>query len=394
MSENHRQLLKDVALLYEKHEAGRTQPFNVFSVLRSENDEVNLHSRFLHALLDYRRPHHEARDNLADFLRHVGVGNFEQRGVEVKREQDYIDIQITNGDKQAVVIENKIWAGDQPEQLQRYHDAMRNRGYDQIRVLYLTLHGDDPSEDSAGDLPYETISYKDTLPPWLERCQQRAYDEPGLRESVAQYRHLIRKLTGTDLEETYMNALTELCLKSNNLLLVYDLKNEPYVEAVIHLLQKLWCEIDAALQEEFPPLAKNEELSNISSRAIREFVKNRSRYKWKVGLFYSFGRGAKSASLAVQAGDELCFGVYCDKPLRRGQLTRRLQNVNDGQSDSENHWPWFKHYEGVNLKVPTRENLELLSNGDSRKKYAQGIAQGLEPVWDKIKKAGLVGRNP
>ena len=51
MSDRHRllmaqNLLKEAARLYEKHEAGRPEPFNVFSVLRSESDEVNLHSRF------------------------------------------------------------------------------------------------------------------------------------------------------------------------------------------------------------------------------------------------------------------------------------------------------------------------------------------------------------
>ena len=127
MSDRHRllmarNLLKEAARLYEKHEAGRPEPFNVFSVLHSESDEVNLHSRFLHALLDYQKPEQEIRENLADFLQHVGIKDFEQSNVKVERERYNIDILITNDDKkEAVVIENKIWAGDQPEQLQRYH---------------------------------------------------------------------------------------------------------------------------------------------------------------------------------------------------------------------------------------------------------------------------------
>ena len=38
MSDSYRLLLKRAARLYEKHEAGRQEPFNVFSVLRSESD--------------------------------------------------------------------------------------------------------------------------------------------------------------------------------------------------------------------------------------------------------------------------------------------------------------------------------------------------------------------
>lgn len=47
--------------------------------------------------------------------------DFAQSGIEVERERDNIDILITNNVRQAVVIENKIGAEDQSQQLQRYH---------------------------------------------------------------------------------------------------------------------------------------------------------------------------------------------------------------------------------------------------------------------------------
>ena len=61
-------LLKDADILYERYGAGRPEPFNVFSVLRKDKDEVNLHSRFLRALLDHRKPGEEKRANLHDFI--------------------------------------------------------------------------------------------------------------------------------------------------------------------------------------------------------------------------------------------------------------------------------------------------------------------------------------
>ena len=60
--DNYRLLMEQVARLYDKYEAGRPQPFNIFSALHRESDEVNLHSRFLHALLDYKRPDDETRE--------------------------------------------------------------------------------------------------------------------------------------------------------------------------------------------------------------------------------------------------------------------------------------------------------------------------------------------
>lgn len=83
---NYQLLLAKAAQLYEKHGIGRPEPFNVFSVLYKETDEVNLHSRFLHALFDYKKPGTETRENLKDFLLHVDVQGFELWGVEVKRE--------------------------------------------------------------------------------------------------------------------------------------------------------------------------------------------------------------------------------------------------------------------------------------------------------------------
>ena len=207
MSDNYRYrwLLSEAARLYERHEAVRRDPFNVFSVLHTEYDEVNLHSWFLHALLDYRQLSTGHRKNLADFLHSIvrmDKDKIDPDDAIVERESDNIDILIRDPSSvrdhpSAVVIENKIWAGDQPEQLRRYEKKMKGQSYTP-HLLYLTLDGRSPSEDSADGLKYECISYKEDLPPWLKRCQKRAYDEPALRESVAQYLHLIAKLTATD----------------------------------------------------------------------------------------------------------------------------------------------------------------------------------------------------
>ena len=118
-----RLLLEKAARLHERHEAGRREAFNVFSVLRSEHDEVNLHSRFLAALLNHRQSPGEPRENLADFLHRLDIRNFDQDRATVDGEWNNIDIVICDGSSmQAVIIEHKIWAADQPRQLQRYAD--------------------------------------------------------------------------------------------------------------------------------------------------------------------------------------------------------------------------------------------------------------------------------
>ena len=163
ISNTFRLLLEKAAHVYDRHEAGRREPFNVFSVLRSEHDEVNLHSRFLAALLDHRQSPGQSRENLADFLQRLEISGFDHDGASVDREWNNIDLLIRDqASMKAVIIENKIWATDQPQQLARYAEQMRE--YDR-HVLYLTPDGREASEDSAGGIAYRCISYKSDLRP-------------------------------------------------------------------------------------------------------------------------------------------------------------------------------------------------------------------------------------
>ena len=406
MSENHRLLLERATLLYDKYEAGRLKPFNVFSVLRSERDEVNLHSRFLHALLDRMKPGDETNENLLDFLRHVGVEGFEVGDLQdVERERDNIDILITTRDRQrAVVVENKIGAGDQPRQLCRYYNRTKAQGYHNVHLLYLTLSGDNPSEASfcggscEARFHFKAISYRDTLPSWLRRCQKRAYDEPALRESVAQYRHLIRKLTGTDYEEGYMNDLKNLLLEkksdeNQNLLVAHDLI-EAMTEAKIDLLHELWRNVDEALKVSIADLPVKdtafEPNYNVSEERVRHFFTgSRDRYHH---LFYPFGPGA-ALSVEAGSGDGLIFGVYCYRE-KNPEMHNRLSNATEevlGGARSV-YWPWYREADGgLNLKNPTRDDLRQLPDQVLRENYAQGIARDIEPVWQAVKRAGLAG---
>ena len=138
MDAHHQLLLAQVGRLYERHEAGRRgrQQFNIFTVLRSSTDEVNLHSRFLHALLDHRSARHGDQENLRDFLDNVAkVNEFPLEGAMVGREIDNIDLLIANDKrKSAVIIENKIWAPDRERQLQRYWEKLVDRKYDPAAI--------------------------------------------------------------------------------------------------------------------------------------------------------------------------------------------------------------------------------------------------------------------
>ncbi len=173
--------------------------FNVFTMLRLEDDEVNLHSRFLFELLNPKGTHGMGTAFLERFLAQTELDTFDVTTATVRREYQNIDIFITNESRQAIILENKIYAPDQPKQLQRYYKAVRKEGYRDVKVLYLTLSGDAPSADSAGDLDEEIltlISYADDVRDWLVDCIENIPLPPTIHMTLMQYQWLVEGLTG------------------------------------------------------------------------------------------------------------------------------------------------------------------------------------------------------
>lgn len=394
--ERYSAILAEVARLHEKYVASNPEPFNIFSVLRSESDEVNLHSRFLAALLKHRKPNEDGRSNLEAFLKSVArVEGFEQRGVLVDREKYNIDILITNAKKQAVIIENKIWGGDQPEQLQRYHKELIMRGFpgDQIHLRYLTPFGHDPSDESVGTLNRNrivNIAYKDPeFQDWLQSCQQRAYDQPELRESVGQYLRVIQKLTGTDVDNSHLKELKSLCLEKDHLALVHDLRHA-FDESWISLIKRLFSEIDAELAQLKDMLPDKH---RISDSVIRQLVTG-SKNEW-CGLYFKLN---DHSSLGIELNTwpsshpGLFFGVACNSKNAGGEHNRVRKELS-GSDRSTDKWPYIKYLNSEinpSPRNPSRESLTLMVNDADRRKFARDIANELNALWHRIQKAGLV----
>ena len=395
MDAAHELLLSKVGRFYERHNAsrqGRTD-FNVFTALRSSGDEVNLHSRFLYAVLNWTTPDGKL-ENLRDFVTKIaGVQDFRLEGAKVGRETHNIDLLIEENDKndetqrQAIVIENKIWAGDQEQQLQRYKQKLVDLGYhpSAIHLRYLTPFGTEPSGQSIGDLECKTISYRDDLPPWLERCQQRAMDHPSLRESIAQYLQLIRDITGTD-SEAYMSDLKKLCRKDDNLLLTHDL-SQAFVEVQADLVACLWEDIDRALRKAIDDLPKRdpEWADRAKSSAVKDCI-NGKRSSWS-GLCYRITEGAW---LSVVADSYLWFGVSCDKDTYRDQHQMLLDTLSEVASrhDSSSTTPWY-HYpsDGFDLRNLNHDNLRMLNSKTTRSQFAQVVSAQMVKLWQQARRA-------
>jgi len=132
--------------------------FNIFTTLLDKSDEVRLHSRFIGFLLDPVADHSQGSLFLDLFLKECGLFGFfeETKRCNVYREHKFIDLYITDGSKH-LIIENKVFAGDQDEQIQRYIDTIKEDNQrdvnlsDNLVVVYLSLNRKGPERYSLGN---------------------------------------------------------------------------------------------------------------------------------------------------------------------------------------------------------------------------------------------------
>ena len=78
---------------------------------------------------------------------------------EDKTEGGRIDLFLTDENRNHIIIENKIYAGDQENQILRYYNHSQSAD-----LFYLTLEGDEPFEYSKKelerDIHFKCLSYK------------------------------------------------------------------------------------------------------------------------------------------------------------------------------------------------------------------------------------------
>ncbi|RVU02372.1 hypothetical protein EOD41_00070 [Mucilaginibacter limnophilus] len=223
-------LLNQVTTLnnhYKKINDLTGENFNVFRILKLEASEVRLHSAFLASLLDPIGSHGQKDTFLKLFIKQFcfknNAINISNCKVEIEKhigfishdrtEGGRIDIAITDDAGNNILIENKIYAGDQNFQLKRYHRHAPNAD-----LIYLTLDGKLPSELSFDDLIQDThfkcLSYKSDIVSWLEECRKEVAVYPIVRESITQYINLIKYLTNQTLNHTMQRELDHLLLSN------------------------------------------------------------------------------------------------------------------------------------------------------------------------------------
>ena len=194
--------------------------FNVFSALNICSDEMRLHSRLLATLFNPKSNHGLGNEFLRQFLvtaikvddnyiTHCNESIAERYVGEVTETTGgRIDIILEDG-KHGIIIENKIYACDQPNQLLRYHNyGVKQFGENNFKLVYLTLYGNEPSPDSLGGENFEFIklSYAQDILGLLDRLMT-TYPQKPIHRTIKDYITIIKQLTYQDMDTKYSQSI-------------------------------------------------------------------------------------------------------------------------------------------------------------------------------------------
>ena len=213
----------------------RGENFNIFKVLGLSSSEVRLHSAFLAELLNPNGDHGLEDKFLKAFIEIVigkkAILDFDTKSAKTYVEydigaisEDYkeggrIDILIRDKNGKSIIIENKIYAGDQPWQMYRYNRyAEKHSSIGNYILLYLTLDVHQPSEESTGKDPkfnYFCISYKEDILNWLKQCVETAALHPAIRETISQYITNLKQILNIMSDGNNQSTINYLIDKSN-----------------------------------------------------------------------------------------------------------------------------------------------------------------------------------
>lgn len=311
---------------------------------------------------------------------------------ENKEEGGRIDIIITDKMKNAIIIENKIYAADGEKQLLRYNNFGAANHKDQYILLYLTLYGTPASNQSTGKIKENpdaeveniekeeetlskegldtienikkesninviNISYEKDILAWLEKCKEKAVNHPMLRESIAQYINLIKYLTKQTINKKMEDEIKEL------------LKNDP------NLIKPLWASYCALIK-------LNKEFAD---KLIEDL--NKSLQKFKINVDKRNDIEIEPKLVNDNDGFHLCFYEGSRKFTQINEVfpedvVKRIKNSFE-TNGSPLCWEKLKVFDGQNLhKISAEDFAKLLQNTGH---YKEEIIKNVNEIINEFK---------
>jgi len=260
------------------------EDFNIFNILGISHLEVSTHSRFISNLLDPCGSHYQGNIFLELFMRKIGIEdfNYADASIEVeKSENKYgrFDIFITDDKNWTIIIENKIHAELQEEQLGRYIEYLKETSKTKNKkLLYLTLANEFDNDshcnedyspgigisqrekdflksqgvNTVEDIKlYKHITYSNDILDWLIDAQKEAISLPRIREVIEQYIQIIRELTNKP-EGMAMNEIRDYIKKDKEHYNALTECYEAYNNVRADLIKKVFEDIKVMIKNKYP----------------------------------------------------------------------------------------------------------------------------------------------
>lgn len=329
-------LLGEISLRAEERAKSTHSRFNVFTTLLREDDEIRLHTRFLHSLLDPFGLHDCGPIFLDLFLKRLpyAEGNPDLRsaipasdsGWSVKKEagrnKGFGQIDLLLEHRQfGIAIENKIKAREQPFQLASYASYLRHRHADRCLLIYLTLNG--KKSDTHGGASYMMLSYAEHILPWLDDCLRATYSSIPVNQMLLQYRQVVRSLTGKTLEGTLMKPIVDFISATPDLIRHREAWYKAVDDAKALILDRVSDEIAGRLPDDLQVLMEPEnDEGRFGTDWGRLYVRTQNNQRLLPEPF--------ELCLENSTDDnELSFGVHAgyDKPPLSADMQRWLERV-------------------------------------------------------------------
>ena len=255
-------LLKYKNFLQQREEEIR-QGKNNYSLLGSVlgiHDEVRLHSRFIYSMINPNGSHFQNDLFLKLFIESINpkiLDTFNLGNAQVFKERDNIDLLIEDGNT-FIIIENKLLAGEQKNQISRYIETIKIQNNDEfepkIIVVYLSITGKNPSKYSLNEYninqsnkqiylqdqsyDYYPISYKKSISQWVHKCLDITKEIHNLHNAFYAYQDILNRVNKT-MNSNNVTTFTEYVLSQSQ----DDLTAYLQLSAEItHNIHRIWAE--------------------------------------------------------------------------------------------------------------------------------------------------------
>ena len=330
---------REQALQEERHRKGEN--YNLFSILSIERYELK-HSALIANLLDPKGSHGCGDAFLRAFFEIALKGTaypFESSTPPDSCTEYYtgpiagdtggrIDI-LVKSSHYGLIIENKIYAGDQDKQLTRYDNYGKETfGADGYLLVYLTLYGYDASKEStatksAEEVGYLRLSYAKDILLWLKECVRLADNKPLVRESLNQYIRTIKQLTYQDMNQEDIQKIIDLAVDHPEVVATLSSKRDAIAEGIREKYifaklkeyadQKGWLydDSESSYNEEEPKIRFRKEGWDGSIIISADSEDKKSNYGWWINLWIGIDSkvtGAKKLACLEKQSPEYPMG--------------------------------------------------------------------------------------